>query len=229
MEPNEQLTSANPATPAIPQAPEPKPVTDLAELPRNLRQLVERMLVEGATFEDAWDALNERGGPTATLQAIQNFYRGDLELQKSRIQFQVESARQLRDSLAHPDTAEAQLANAAILTGLQRLTRKEAAMAVRECVNARLQRENLELKKELLQSKLAQQAQNMRLQRTKLYSELIKWQAAKIKLQQLRRQLAAEGKTKLLGPEAMEKIQEIYGLLRIPVAAREPEWAEKGK
>jgi len=40
----------------------PRPVySDLSELPADLQRLVERMLVEGATFEDAVDAVNERG------------------------------------------------------------------------------------------------------------------------------------------------------------------------
>ena len=39
------------------------------------------MLVEGATFEDICDAVNDCGAPL-TLQAVQNLYRGSLELQK---------------------------------------------------------------------------------------------------------------------------------------------------
>ncbi|MCL5671578.1 MAG: hypothetical protein M1423_09850 [Acidobacteria bacterium] len=225
----------DPATPAAavcdhrpgePPGPESKPVSEVAELPQDLRQLVERMLTEGATFEDAQEAVNERGGPTVTLQAIQNCYRGNLELQKSRIHFQLERARELRESFVHPDSAEAQLASAAILTGLQSLTRKGAAMTLRECIHARLERENLMLKQDLLRMKVAREAEDQRLRRTKFHSELIKWQAAKVKLQQLRRQLMLEGKNKMLGPEAMEKIQEIYGLLRIPVVARDPERPE---
>ena len=203
-----------------------KPASDVAELPADLRELVDRMLTEGATFEDVYEAVNERGGPTLTLQGIQNFYRGNLDLQKRRIQFQLERARQLKESFAHPESAEAQLANAAILTGLQSLSRKGAEMTLRDYIRARLERENLMLKQDLLRLKVAREAEDQRLRRTKMHSELIKWQHAKIKLQQLRRQLVQEGKTKLLGPEAMEKIQEIYGLLRIPVVARDPDRKE---
>jgi hypothetical protein len=204
-----------------------KPASDVAELPDDLRRLVECMLMEGATFEDTYEAVNERGGPTVTLQAIQNFYRGNLKLQKNRIQFQLERARQLKESFAHPESAEAQLANAAILMGLQSLTRKGAELTLRDAMRARLERENLMLKQDLLRLKLAREEEDQRLRRTKMHSELIKWQAAKIKLQQLRRQLMQEGKTKVLGPEAMEKIQEIYGLLRIPVVARDPDRKEQ--
>ncbi len=204
-----------------------KPASDVRELPDDLAKLVERMLTEGATFEDVCEAVNERGGPAVTLQAVQNHYRGNLELQKSRIQFQLERARQLKESFAHPDSAEAQLANAAILMGLQSLTRKGAELTLRDALRARLERENLLLKQDLLRMKLAREEEDQRLRRTKMYAELIKWQAAKLKIQQLRRQLMQEGKTKMLGPEAMEKIQEIYGLLRIPVVARDPDRKEQ--
>jgi hypothetical protein len=216
-----------PAGPAIPAPLDSKPVSEVAELPSELAELVERMLTEGATFEDTYEAVNERGGPAVTLQGIQNFYRGNLELQKRRIQFQLERARQLKESFAHPESAEAQLASAAILTGLQSLTRKGAELTLRDSMRARLERENLLLKQDLLRLKVAREAEDQRLRRTKMYAELIKWQAARIKLQQLRRQLLQEGKTKVLGPEAMEKIQEIYGLLRIPVVPRDPDRKEQ--
>ncbi len=223
------LASAPPAAgaPAGDGRTSPKPASEVAELPDALRDLIERMIVEGATFEDIYEAVNERGGPTVTLHAIQNCYRGNLELQKRRIQFQLERARQLKESFVHPDSAEAQLASAAILTGLQSLTRKGAELTLRDSMRARLERENLMLKQDLLRLKHARELEDQRLRRTKLYGDLIKWQHAKIKLGQLRRQLKQEGKAQQLGPEAMEKIQEIYGLLRIPVVAREPEWKDK--
>jgi hypothetical protein len=206
-----------------------KPASDVKELPEDLRELVGVMLTEGATFEDVYEAVNERGGPTLTLQAIQNFYRGSVDLQKRRIQFQLERARQLRESFAHPESAEAQLASAAILTGLQSLNRRGAQMTLRDFIRARLERENLMLKQDLLRLKVAREAEDQRLRRTKFQAELIKWQHAKIKLGQLRRQLTEEGKNKLLGPEAMEKIKEIYGLLRIPVVARDPDRPPKSE
>ena len=225
-------TPANGGAPSLtnpfaePSTPEIKPAGDVKELPEELRELVDRMLREGATFEDVYEALDERGGPTLTLQGIQNFYRGNLDLQTRRIEYQLERARQLQESCAHPDSAEAQLAQAAILTGLQCLTRKSTQLTSRETIHIWLQRENLRLKRELLRLKVAREAEDQRLRRTKLRSEMIKWKYARIKLQQLRRQLIQEGKTKLLGPEAMEKIQEIYGLLRIPVVARDPDRPE---
>jgi hypothetical protein len=133
-------TSSAPALVAseVPATEVAKPVTDAAELPDELRELAERMLIEGATFEDVHEAVNERLGPNMTLQAIQNLYRGNIDLQKQRIQCQLERAQELRESFAHPESAEAQLANAAILMGLQNLTRKGADLTLRDSMRARL-------------------------------------------------------------------------------------------
>ena len=204
--------------------PSVQPANHVKDLPEELRELVDRLLTEGATFEDVCDAVEERGGPAPTLQAVQDHYRGSLDLQKGRIGHLIERAREL--SCAHPDSAEAQLAQAAILTGLQCLNRKGAQLTTRETIHVFLERENLKLRRELLRMKVARECEDQRLRRAKLRAEMIKWQYARIKIQQLRRQLMLEGKTKLLGPEAMEKIQEIYGLLRIPVVARDPDWKE---
>jgi len=204
----------------------PHPVSDVAELPGELRELVERMLTEGATFEDVYEAVNDRRAPV-TLQAIQNLYRGSLELQKRRIQFQLERARVLKESLAHPESADAQLASAAILTGLQSLSRKDAGMSLRDAVRGTLERRNIMLKRDLLRMRIAREEEEKRFRKTRLHAELLKLQLTKTKLGQLQKEMKAQGKNKTLGPEAMEKIQEIYGLLRIPVIPRDVEPGEE--
>ncbi len=199
-----------------------RPVSDVANLSAEMRELVERMLTEGATFEDIYDAVNERGVPV-TLQAIQNCYRGSLELQKRRIQFQVERAEILKASLANPDSADAQLANAAMLTGLQSLSRKDAGMSLRDAVRSTLERRNLMLRRDLLRMKIAREEEEKRFRKTRLAAEVAKLDLTREKIHQLREMLKRQGKSNTLGPEAMEKIQEIYGLLRIPVIPRDVE------
>src|ERR1051326_7751268 len=99
-------TIADIAKNAISAPPErARPVTDVAKLPAELRELVERMLVEGATFEDICDAVNDCGAPL-TLQAVQNLYRGSLELQKRRIVFQVERARARTEVRGDPESCD---------------------------------------------------------------------------------------------------------------------------
>ena len=203
-----------------------RPVNDVANLPAALRELVERMLVEGATFEDVCEAMNERGAP-ATLQAIQNLYRGDLNLQKRRIEFQLERAQVLTAALADPDSADAQLAHAAMLTGLQSLQRKDGGMSLRDAVKGTLERRNILLKRDLLRMRIAREVEEKRFRKTRLHAELLKLQLTKTKLGQLQREMKKQGKNPTLGPEAMEKIQEIYGLLRIPVIPRDVEPGEE--
>lgn len=199
-----------------------RPVNDVAELPAELRELAERMLVEGATFEDVYEAVKEHGAP-ATLQAIQNLYRGSLDLQKRRIEFQVERARVLTEALSNPDSADAQLAHAAMLTGLQSLSRKDGGMSLRDAVRSMLERRNLKLRHQLLEMQIAREEQEKRFRKTRLAAEIAKLQLTKGKLRQLQLLLKKQETGGSLGPEAMEKIQEIYGLLRIPVVPRDVE------
>ena len=196
------------------------PVSDVADLSAELRELVERMLTEGATFEDVYEAMNERGVPV-TLQAVQNLYRGSLDLQKRRIQFQVERAQALKESMANPNSVDAQLANAAMLTGLQSLTRKEAGFSLRDAVRATLERRNILLNRDLLKMRIARELEEKRFRKTRLRAELMKLQMTKTKLGQLQREIKQQGNNATLGPAAMEKIQEIYGLLQIPVVPRD--------
>jgi Bacteriophage Mu, Gp27 len=198
------------------------PVSDVAKLPAELRDLVERMLVEGATFEDVYDSVNERG-VHITLQAIQGRYRSDLELQKRRIQFQVERARVLTEALGDPDSSDAQLAYAAMLTGLQSLSRKEGGLTLRDAVKGTMERRNILLKRDLLRMQIAREKEDKRFRKTRLHAEILKLQMMKTKLEQLQRELMKSENSSTLGQVAMEKIQEIYGLLQIPVIPRDAE------
>jgi hypothetical protein len=203
-------------------APQARPVSDAAQLPDALRELAERLLVEGATFEDVCESVNERGAPV-TLQAIQNLYRGNLELQRRRIEFQVERARVLTEALADPDSADAQLAHAAMLTGLQSLSRKDGGISLKDAVKATLERRNILLKRDLLRMRIAREEEDKRFRKTRLHAEFLKLRLTRGKLVQLQRELKKPENSSTLGPVAMEKIQEIYGLLQIPVIPRDVE------
>jgi hypothetical protein len=199
-----------------------RPISDVAKLPAGLRELVERMLVEGATFEDVCDAVNDRGVPL-TLQAVQNRYRSDLQLQKRRIEFQSERARVLTEALGDPDSSDAQLAYAAMLTGLQSLTRKEGGITLKDAVKGTMERRNIMLKRDLLRMRLAREEEEKRFRKTRLHAEILKLRLTRAKLVQLQRELKKPENTSTLGHVAMEKIQEIYGLLQIPVIPRDVE------
>ena len=200
----------------------PRPVSDVAELPAGLQKLVDRLLVEGATFEDVCESVNERGAPV-TLQAIQNLYRGSLDLQRRRIEYQTERARVLTEALGDPDSSDAQLAYAAMLTGLQSLTRKDAGITLKDAVKGTLERRNILLKRDLLRMRLAREEEDKRFRKTRLHAEILKMRLMRTKIAQLQRELKRQGPNAVLGPGAMEKIQEIYGLLQIPVIPRDVE------
>jgi len=197
-------------------------VNDAGQLPANMRELAERMLVEGATFEDVQDSLNERGVPV-TLQAVQNLYRSNLELQKRRIQFQVERAQALKEALANPGSVDAELAYAAMLTGLQRLERKDGGLTLRDAIRGTLERRNIQLRRKLLNMQIEREIEERKFRRTRLHAEIAKLQLTRIKLAQLQEELKRQKGGATLGPAAMEKIQEIYGLLQIPVVPRDVE------
>jgi Bacteriophage Mu, Gp27 len=199
-----------------------RPVSDVAKLPAELRELVDRLLVEGATFEDVSESVNERGVPL-TLQAVQNRYRSDLGLQRRRIEFQAERARVLTEALGDPDSSDAQLAYAAMLTGLQSLTRKDGGITLKDAVKGTLERRNIILKRELLRMRIAREEEDKRFRKTRLHAEFLKLQLTRTKLAQLQRELKKHENNSTLGRVAMEKIQEIYGLLQIPVIPRDVE------
>ncbi len=198
------------------------PVSDVAKLPAEMRELVERMLVEGATFEDVYDAVNDRGVPL-TLQAVQNRYRSDLELQKRRIEFQVERAQVLTQALVDPDSSDAQLAHAALLTGLQTLSRNGREMTMKDAVKVLLERRNIRLKGRLMEMRIKREEEEKRFRKTRLHAEILKLRLARGRLVQLERELKKPENQSTLGPVALEKIQEIYGLLQIPVIPRDVE------
>jgi hypothetical protein len=221
----QQFANADTARADVP-AKHQRPVSDVAKLPAEMRELVERMLVEGATFEDVRDAVNDRGVPL-TLQAVQNRYRSDLELQKQRIEFQAERARVLAQALGDPDSADAQLAYAAMLTGFQSLTRKEGVLTLRDAVKGTMERRNIMLKREILQMRLRREEEEKRFRKMRLHAEILKMRLMRTKLVQLERELKKPENSSTLGRVALEKIQEIYGLLQIPVIPRDIEVAQE--
>ncbi|HET7101154.1 MAG TPA: hypothetical protein VFJ52_08400 [Terriglobia bacterium] len=198
------------------------PVSDVGKLPAELQELVERMLVEGATFEDVYDAVNDRG-VHVTLQAVQSRYRSDLDLQARRIEFQAERARILTQALGDPDSADAQLAYAAMLTGLQSLTRKDGGLTLKDAVKGTMERRNILLKRQLLRMQVAREEEEKRFRKMRLHAEILKLRMTRAKLAQLQRELKKPENNSTLGRVAMEKIQEIYGLLQIPVIPRDVE------
>ena len=110
-----------------------------------------------------------------------------------------------------------------MLTGLQSLTRKDGGITLKDAVKGTMERRNILLKRDLLKMRLAREQEDKRFRKTRLHAEMLKLQLAKAKLEQLQRELKKHENSSTLGQVAMEKIQEIYGLLQIPVIPRDVE------
>jgi hypothetical protein len=191
----------------------------VTELPADLRQLVEQMLREGATFEDVVDAVAERGGDGISQSAVENYFRGNLTLQQERARRQVATAQALKKALGGSNSGQARLAEAALLTGLLRLNRKGSELNLKDTMRERIERENLSLKRRLLRLRVRKAVQDQEIARVHIRGELAKWRLTRARIVELQRTLKAGGKQANLGPETMQKIQEIYGLVISPSAS----------
>ena len=77
---------------------------NVTDLPADLRQVVEQMLRDGATFEDVVDAVEERGRDRVSLVAVENYFRSNLVLQHDRARRQLATAAALKkgESIIRP-------------------------------------------------------------------------------------------------------------------------------
>jgi hypothetical protein len=206
--------------------------TNVADLSDNARQLVEHMLARGATFEDVVETLDERHQGYVTLQAVRNFFRDNLELQKRRVLHQVETAEALKASLAaNPQSAEGRLAEAAFLTGYMGLTRQAAAVTLKDSERARMENENLHLRQQTLALKRDKTLQDRNISRARARLLSAQWRLAKAALLDLQRKLEKAPPGQALGPETLQKIRQIYGLIAqpaVPAAAGQTAPGEEG-
>ena len=195
----------------------PEAGTSGAVLPAEKQPLVAELLVEGATFEDVVETVNEGEGPKVTQGAVERFFRSNLELQKRRVERLVEKAEALKTSLqADPNSAERKLAEAALLTGLMRLSRGGSELSVKDVVSLRLQHDNLRLKQRILRLKERDAIQKHHINEARMRHEFEKFKLTREKARQIREHLRSLKQGQQLGPETFVKIQEIYGLLNEP-------------
>jgi len=191
---------------------------DVAELEPKEQSLVKKLLTEGSTFEDVVEAVNARGGDKITLNAVQNFYQGNRDIQKDRVRYLIQSAEELLASVdKDPKSAEAQLAKATFLTGYARVHRDTGEITAREAARYRLENENLALKRQILTMNRKKAAQELEYSRAR--TNLIQLTQGKLQteLRILEGQVRTHQPGMPLGPEVLAKIQEIYGLTCQPL------------
>ncbi len=202
--------------------------TDVGKLPDYLQKLVKRLLVQGATFQDVVEAVMEAPGDGVSLQAVQDYFRRDLDIQQERIKRQVACAKAMREAAGirlSPDdqklAGEIGLLDAVIMTGLMRLNRDEIEIDANDARHEKLVRQNLELKRQTLRMERAKKEEECQRVRIKARAELARARLLEAKLKELRQSLKPVEKSQRLSPQAYQQIQEVYGLIKAPIVIEE--------
>jgi hypothetical protein len=187
-------------------------------LPANIKLEAERMIENGATFEDTTEWINERHAPDpsresygegegVTLLAVRHYFQSNPELQGRRIRRMQGNAQKLKKALTgDPHSAEAELADAVFLTGLMGLERAGTRFTVKDAARHFLTRGSLDLKSRNLEAAL-------RLAEERIKTEIVKREQLKQRVREVAQAIEKEGQGRELGPETLRKIQEIYGLV----------------
>ena len=196
--------------------------TDVENLHSDLKKLVEKLLAEGSTFEDVVETVDERGGDRITLNAVQNYFQGHVDVQAKRVRHLINSAEALLATVGkNPRSAEAQLARATFLTGYLRVRRDASLITPKEAEHNRLERENVALKRKVLVMQKDKAVQELKY--TNARTRMILLSQEKLKEEILKLQQEAKGRRagEPLGPEMLERIQQLYGLACQPLLCEE--------
>jgi hypothetical protein len=193
-----------------------KSARTVAELSAEGQQLVETLLVEGSPVEDVVEGVFEAAGVRVPPRAVEEFFRARPDVQQRRAQHLVETAESLKRALGDPESAEARLAEAAIFTGLLALRRRGGELNLKDAVSLRLQREQIGLRNQLLRLRAKKQAQDMKINETNHQLMRSKLKLIRLQLEGMNKEIEAGGNAAELGPQAIQKIQEIYGIATLP-------------
>jgi hypothetical protein len=166
------------------------------------------------------ETLGESGQVRITLQAVKNYFRGNLEVQKERVARQIANAEELLGTIGHPETAEGQLARAAFLAGYMGLDRDKARLGPRDAEFNRLQRANLALRKRYLILKQQRSVQEKQERNVRIGKELARWRLVRAQIKKIREGLKSACENRVLDEETHQKIREIYGLVSQPIVPK---------
>jgi AcrR family transcriptional regulator len=195
------------------KSPPAKRQTDVAALDPSMQELVREMLVEGGTFEDVTEAVNQRPGAGITLAAVKHYFRSRLDVQQERVRRQVEVAQALKAAVGNPETAEGELAGALLMAGLQAVNRQGSLLSVKDVARTRLLNENLGLQQRLLRQRERESLRRQKLLERRLEFEIERTQVMRHKLRKVRKSVRPGDGGLRISDEAYRQIQEIYGLL----------------
>lgn len=185
------------------------------ELTESQRSVVAKMLIEGATFEDAMEAVNDGSEEEVPLRAIEGYFRSNVSLQQQRIRHMLQTARCLKQTLADPESGRSDLAEAVLITGLMGLSRGEARLRFQSALRVKDQQENKRLKEKSFRLKSEKLDLDRRFLEVRLKTEIAKRDLITNRLAQLKEAVEGKGEDRALGPDIIKQIQEIYGLVSV--------------
>jgi hypothetical protein len=199
-----------------------KVVHDVIDLDPKEKNLVTKLLKEGSTFEDVVEAVNARGGKCITLNAVKTYFQGNRMLQIQRARRQIEDAESLLASVdKDPKSAEARLARATFLTGYSRVHRDVSLVSPRDAARYRMECENLTLKHQILMMQKKKALQDLDYSRARTRLILLTQGKLQEEILKLQREVKAHRTGDPIGPEMLQRIQQLYGLACQPLLYEE--------
>jgi hypothetical protein len=202
--------AGNPLTDGAPPRPR---CTDVNELPENLQKLIDRMLINGSTFEDTVEAVNQLGQEQISLAAVEIHFRSSPSLQRSRVRSLQTITQNLRSAFTNPDDAQSELAQVIMMTGLMGLRTGSAMGDVQQAVRAKQQHENQQLQQATFRLKTRKSFFDIKMLQVRLRVERKKLELAAHKVGQLKKSVEREGAGSTLTAEMIQRINEVYGIV----------------
>ena len=174
------------------------------------------MLADGATFSDVVQTLNADTDDPISELAVENHYRGNVDLQKRRVLRSVEKVEELKRAMGNPETAEAKLAESVLFTGLMGLTRSPMYADLEDVQVLRLKREKLELERTVQHMRARESTFRTSVMRAQVKHTLAKSDKVRAELRQIAPVLRELKEGDRLDSLTLARIREIYGIIREP-------------
>lgn len=188
---------------------------DVSSLPRGVQKNVRKWLIEGAPFEDVVERVAEPGEVTITQRAVEHYFRSKPELQAKRIQRQMDTADKLAKTLRNPKSAKAKLAMSVLVMGLSGLNRRDQASGVKHAMQVMKEQKDERFKEADAKRKTTKMGIEKKESKVRVQSLHTKLELATLQLGRLKQSIENQGKDKSLGPEILQQINEIYGLVAV--------------
>jgi hypothetical protein len=189
---------------------------DVSDLPDEHKKLVDKLLLEGAPFEDVVDAVKATNKAAIDQRAVERYFRNNVNLQKERVFNQREMARKLAEALGDKESAQADLAFSVLVMGLSGLNRRNEAGRLKQAMATIKEQKGEFMKQAESRRKDVKLGMAEKALQMKLRADEAKLQATTLHLDHLRQSIERQGKDKTLGPEIIQQINEIYGIVTAP-------------